>query len=68
VRADPERARLEAAIARHRGELRSALLEVKAATVDALTPAEHLRRRPYPWLAAAAAVGFWLAHREGRAS
>jgi hypothetical protein len=66
VNDERERRELEASIARHRGELRLALADLRQSTVGALAPGERLRRRPYPWLAAAAALGFWLAWREPR--
>jgi ElaB/YqjD/DUF883 family membrane-anchored ribosome-binding protein len=64
VTADQEREEIGTSMERHREELRSALEDVKEATVSALAPREQLRRHPYPWLAAAAAVGFYLARRE----
>jgi hypothetical protein len=61
-----ERRELEASIARHRGELRVALADLKRSALGAVAPSERIARRPYPWLAAAAALGFFLARRGPR--
>ena len=62
--AEQEREEIETSMERHREELRSALEDVKEATVSALAPREQLRRHPYSCLAAAVAIGFFLAQRE----
>jgi hypothetical protein len=64
VSAEQERAQLEASIARHQSELRLALADLKESARSAIDPGERIRQRPYPWLAAAAALGFYLAQRE----
>ena len=56
--AEPTRAELEASLARHRVELRTALVELRQSAVATLAPSEHLRRHPWLWLGAAAALGF----------
>ncbi len=58
-----ERAALEHAIERHRGELRLALSELRRSTLDQLAPRERVRRQPYAWLGVAAGIGFWWAWR-----
>jgi hypothetical protein len=59
-----ERAALQAALEQDRGELRRALGDLQEATVGRLAPRDLVRQRPYPWLGAAAGLGFWWAWRQ----
>jgi hypothetical protein len=63
VTADAERRSLERNIAIHRAELGSAIRVLRRSTVEQLSPGERLRRAPYPWVAAALGIGFWIALR-----
>lgn len=56
-----ERAELEAA--RARDELRVAVQELSSAARRQLDLTEHVRARPWSWLAGAAAIGLWLGSR-----
>jgi hypothetical protein len=57
----PARRALEQRIELHRAELGSAMHVLRRSTARKLSPAEHFRREPYPWIAAAFGIGFLIA-------
>jgi hypothetical protein len=57
------RRELERRIEIRRAELGSALRVLRDSTVEQISPAERLRRAPYPWIAAALGLGFLIAVR-----
>jgi hypothetical protein len=58
-----ERKRLEQELRESREHLEDAVVELKQAALETLTPGEVISRRPYLWLLGAFAVGVFLGHR-----
>ena len=61
-----EKRRLREALRESREELDEAVLELRQAARESLTPGEVIARRPYLWLAGAFVVGALLGRRNGQ--
>lgn len=61
-----EKQRLEESLRESREQLGEAVVGLKNAARESLTPGEVVARRPYLWLIGAFALGAFLGRRDGR--